>query len=394
MPRVNPAILLWARETAGLTPEEAARRLSIRDTSRATALEKLATLEGDPNTSVSRAMLLRMSKVYRRPLLTFYLSRAPQKGARGQDFRTLPADYTVTDHALVDALVREIRARQSIVREVLEAEDEAQPRGFIGKIKLSDGVSAAVQLLHDILKMSRSEYRGAPTPDEAFKRLRKHAEAAGIFVVLQGDLGNYRSQFSIETFRGFALADSIAPFVVINDQDSAPAWSFTLLHEIVHLCLGETGISGGRSESALEQFCNSAASAYLVDDAELQLLGVNNSTPQVIARKQITDFATPRHLSSTMVAYRLFRAQAISFEYWSELRKFYREMWLNARAERRERARQEETGPSYYVVRRHRVGDALIGFTRRMMADGALSTTKAATVLAVKPQGVGPLLAA
>jgi Zn-dependent peptidase ImmA (M78 family) len=339
-------------------------------------------------------MILRMSKVYRRPLLTFYLSHAPAKGARGQDFRTLPAGYTVTDDALVDALVREIRARQSIVREVLEAEDEAQAHGFIGKIKLSDGVPAAVQLLRDILKMSRSEYRGVPSSNEAFKRIREHAEAAGIFVVLQGDLGNYRSQISIETFRGFALADSIAPFVVINDQDSPQAWSFTLLHEIAHLCLGATGISGGRPETALEQFCNEAASGYLVDDAELQLLRVNTSTPQDTARQQITDFATPRHLSSSMVAYRLFRAHAISFEYWNELRQFYREMWLNARANQRERARQDETGPSYYVVRRHRVGDALIGFTRRMMADGALSTTKAARVLAVKPLGVGPLLAA
>lgn len=396
MPRVNPAILVWARETAGLTPAEAAQRLGMRDSSGLTAVEKLAQLEGAALVPppISRAMLLKMSKLYRRPLLTFYLSRVPAKGVRGQDFRTLPTDYSVSDEALVDALVREIRARQSIVREAMEAEDEALPRTFIGKIKLSDGVPAAVQLLRDLLRMSRSEYRGAASHDEAFKRLRKQAEDAGIFVLLQGDLGHYRSQISIETFRGFALADSIAPFVVLNDQDTPTAWSFTLLHEITHLCLGETGISGGRPEGALEQFCNEAASKYLVDDTELQLLGVNDVTPQDMARRQITDFARPRHLSSTMVSYRLFRTGAISFSSWNELREFYRQMWLKAKARQRERARESESGPNYYVVRRHRVGDALIGFTRRMMADGALTTTKAARVLAVKPQGVRPLLAA
>jgi Zn-dependent peptidase ImmA (M78 family) len=396
MARVNPAILVWARETAGLTPAEAAQRLGMRDTARATAVEKLAKLEGaaEAPLPLSRSMLLKMSKLYRRPLLTFYLSHAPAKGVRGQDFRMLPPDHAESDEALVDALVREIRARQSIVRDVMEAEDEAQPHWFIGRIALNNGVPAAVALLSDVLKMSRSEYRGAPSADEAFKRLRKHAEAAGIFVVLQGDLGHHRSQISVETFRGFALADSVAPFVVINDQDTPTAWSFTLLHEIVHLCLGATGISGGRPEGALEQFCNEAASAYLVDEAELQLLRVTDLTLQDTARRQITDFARPRHLSSTMVAYRLFRTGAISYEYWNELRLFYRQMWLNAKASQRERAREDEGGPSYYVVRRHRVGDALIVFTRRMMADGALSTTKAARVLAVKPQGVGPLLAA
>jgi Zn-dependent peptidase ImmA (M78 family) len=393
MPSVNSAILIWARETAGLSQTEAARRLGLRDSTRGTALHRLEALEmaGAP---VSRSLLLKMAKVYRRPLVTFYLSGVPQKGARGQDFRTLPADYSVADDALVDTLVREIRARQSIVREVMEAEDEAEPRSFIGSIKLSDGVPAAVQVLRDCLKMPLSEYRGAPSSDDAFKRLRKHAEDAGVFVVLQGDLGNYRTQISVETFRGFALADAVAPFVVINDQDSAPAWAFTLLHEVVHLCLGATGISGGRPNGAIEQFCNDVASGYLVDDAELQLLRINNSTTQDAARQQIANFARPRHLSNTMVSYRLFRRGAISFEYFTGLRDFFREMWLKSRATQRERTREAESGPNYYVVRRHRVGDALLGFTRRMMADGALSTTKAARVLAVKPQGVGPLLAA
>ena len=55
-------------------------------------------------------------------------------------------------------------------------------------------------------------------------------------------MGNYLSAIDVDVFRGFAIADDIAPFVVINDNDSVSAWSFTLLHELVHLLLGETGI--------------------------------------------------------------------------------------------------------------------------------------------------------
>ena len=45
MPTVNPEILVWARETAGLMPEEATKKLAIRDTKKTTALDRLAGYE-------------------------------------------------------------------------------------------------------------------------------------------------------------------------------------------------------------------------------------------------------------------------------------------------------------------------------------------------------------
>ena len=45
MPNVNPEILLWARETAGLTPENAGAKLGIRDARGVSALDRLAALE-------------------------------------------------------------------------------------------------------------------------------------------------------------------------------------------------------------------------------------------------------------------------------------------------------------------------------------------------------------
>ena len=38
MPRVNPEIMVWARESAGLTQEEAARKLGFRDSGISTAV--------------------------------------------------------------------------------------------------------------------------------------------------------------------------------------------------------------------------------------------------------------------------------------------------------------------------------------------------------------------
>ena len=93
-----------------------------------------------------------------------------------------------------------------------------------------------------------------------------------------------------------------------------------------------------------------------------------------------------------MVAYRLLRANRIERQTFEHLRTQFREQWRELRARHRARARKSEGAPSYYVVRRHRVGPALLGFTRRMVDSGALSTTKAARVLGVRPGQVGRML--
>jgi hypothetical protein len=65
---------------------------------------------------------------------------------------------------------------------------------------------------------------------------------------------------------------------------------------------------------------------------------------------------------------------------------------LRDRSIRRERERESEGGPSYYVVRRHRLGPALLEFARRTLSGGVLTPTKAGKILGVKPRNVEPLL--
>jgi hypothetical protein len=80
--------------------------------------------------------------------------------------------------------------------------------------------------------------------EEAFAYLRQKVESSRIFVLLLGNLGSHHTNISVEIFRGFALADKIAPLAVISDNDAVSAWCFTTLHKVAHLWLGETGVSG------------------------------------------------------------------------------------------------------------------------------------------------------
>jgi Zn-dependent peptidase ImmA (M78 family)/transcriptional regulator with XRE-family HTH domain len=390
MPMVKPSILQWARESSGLSLEEAAAKVGINEARGIVGADRLLALETEEG-EVSRPVLLKMAKTYRRPLVSFYLSSPPARGERGEDFRTLPDRHTGGE-PLVDALVRDISARQAVVRAVQVEEDEAEPLRFIGSMSRNDGVGPVLASIRQTLDLDLAAFRAQGSADAGFALLRSHVEAAGIYVLLIGNLGSHHSAIDIEAFRGFALADPIAPFVVINDQDAKTAWSFTLLHEVAHIWIGATGVSGGHVEGAIEQFCNDVASSFLLPQRELNQLTITHTTGEAEAMRMVSEFAEERLISGTMVAYRLFRADRISESTWRGLTAAFLANWLRSRAAQRERARAKDTGPNYYVVRRHRLGAALLSFVARNMSDGALTPTRASKLLGVKPRSVHTLL--
>ena len=391
MPSVNPAIMVWARATAGLTQEEAARKLGFQDSSRSSAVEKLARIEQGQK-EPSRPQLVRMAGQYRRPLLTFYLSKPPRAGERGVDFRTLPQSVDAAKEALLDALIREIRARQSMVRVMLEDEDEAESLPFVGSHRIEDGRAAVLQSLQAVLNLNATGYRAQQSASAAFDLLRGAAERAGIFVLLKGDLGNYKTALDTTVFRGFSIADEVAPFIVINHQDARPAWPFTLLHETVHLLLGHTGISGDDAENEVERFCNDVAGEFLLPARELERLALDDNGEWGAITERISAWASEFKVSRAMVAYKAYRSGLLTWETHNQLKAAYREEGQRDRERVREQARDQDGGPNYYTVRRHRLGNRIIGLAEGMMAADALSTSKAAQILGVKPRQVQPLL--
>ena len=382
MPKIKHSILQWARETSELSLEDAAGKLGLKTTKNVSAREKLAAFESGKK-EPSRSLLLRMSKQYHRPLLTFYLDRPPQTGDRGEDFRTLPEYFEQVENVYVDVLIRDIQARQSTVRDTLIDVDEENRLEFIGKYTVDDGVAHIAQAIRKVLDISLDDYRSQPSHKEAFRFLRQKAEMAGIYVLLKGNLGSYHSNIEVTAFRGFALADDIAPFIVINDRDAEAAWSFTLVHEMTHLMLGQTGVSGARAEKKIEKFCNDVASEFMlpaVEFARFQVSGFNTDS----INAEISDYAWSQKLSNSHIAYRLYRRGDIEKLLWESLRELYRSKWLENRQAVQERNRENAGGPSYYVVKRHKLG-ALVQLVQRLTYSGALTTTKAGMLLDVRP---------
>jgi Zn-dependent peptidase ImmA (M78 family) len=333
--------------------------------------------------------------VYRRPLVAFYVERPPAAAPSGEDFRTLPAERAKESAVEVETLVRDVHVRQQLVKSALEDAEEAVEHQFVASISFEQPTGQVADLLREKLGFDLQVFRNRRNVEEAFSYLRGVVERSGVFVLLIGNLGSHHSSISAEVFRGFALADPVAPFIVINDQDAKTAWSFTLLHELVHIWLGKTGISGGGyGGTKIEQFCNDVASQLLLPSAELTGWRPEFQTSTELL-EQVSAFSEERKISRALVAYRLFLAGRISQEAWNQTSRILRERWLRERELAREQAkRQGRNGPSYYVVRRHRAGGALLDFVKRSLEEGVLTPTKAGRVLGVRATNLEPLLQA
>ena len=107
-------------------------------------------------------------------------------------------------------------------------------------------------------------------------------------------------------------------------RSARTAWSFTAVHELVHLWLGQTGISGTDSENNIERYCNDVAGEFLLPASELRQLAPFLNLSVTAMAEQIGQFAQSLRVSRAMVAYRVYRAGLIGKTAWTALDKLFK----------------------------------------------------------------------
>jgi Zn-dependent peptidase ImmA (M78 family) len=242
----------------------------------------------------------------------FFLPQPPALALPVPDFRTLRDEALVEPSSdLLDTLYL-CQQRQDWYR------DHARMHGlpalpFVGSASVQDAPEAAARRLREMLGLSSEARRQLPTWTDALRQLIAKAEDAGVMVMVSSVVGsNSHRKLDVGEFRGFALADSLAPLIFLNGADSKAAQMFTLAHELAHVWLGATGVSdtqaGQVPEQQTERWCNQVAAELLMPLEELRAAHQRN----VPIPDEIQRLAREFKVSTLVALRRLFDAGTIS----------------------------------------------------------------------------------
>ncbi len=258
---ITPALLIWARERNHLTIDAASKKLGITE-------EKLASWEnGQARPTMRQAQEL--AKKFRIPFGYLYLSSPPQEKLPLPDLRTIGDQPPIPPSPDFYDLLSDVLAKQEWYREYKEDEG-AEPLQFVARYTIDDDISTVAKDIRETIGINDEMRKNAASGDEFFRDLVKASESIGILVLRSGVVGNdTRRILNVEEFRGFAISDDLAPLVFINSRDAKAAQIFTLAHEIVHIWIGQTGISKPDYRqpnygNMIERFSNRIAAEVLV----------------------------------------------------------------------------------------------------------------------------------
>ena len=332
---VKPELLRWARERAGADVDALVRKFP-----------KYRQWESGETRPTFR-QLESFARTVHAGVGYFFMPEPPDEPFPIPDFRTVGGAPVGKPSLNLLHTVYLCQRRQDWYREFARAEGE-DPLPFVGSARPSDDVETTAARMRAALGFDLEERRDLPTWTEALRGFVAGADALGVLVMVSGVVGNNpHRRLDPEEFRGFALADDLAPLVFVNGADARAAQTFTLAHELAHLWLGETALSDSRPDSvprrAVESWCNRVAAELL---APISVVRAEYREEEDLDAA-LERFARRFKVSRLVALRRLHDAGGLTRE---EFRRAY--------AAERERLRNlpKSVGGSFYPTLRSRVG--------------------------------------
>lgn len=318
---VNGAVIEWARIRSGFTYTQIAQKLKVNEA------QIVAWEKNDAHPPFDKAQ--QIAEFLGVPFGYLFLSNAPEEKIPIKDFRLLPDSYRPSSNLL--NLINDVLLRRDWYREFLE-EDGEKPIAFVGAFTARDDPKTVAADIRSKLHISPALRMSSYSWNDYMGALARHAEEARILVMRSSVVGhNTSKRLSRQEFQGFAISDKFAPVVFINSADFIAAQTFTLIHELAHIWIGQSAISNpdpttlytpsgpALSVGRIEQFCNQVAVEALVPRLEF-----TDEWKRSVEREVMIDQLS-RHfwVSNVVIIRRAFELEKISrAEFFVLLEKF------------------------------------------------------------------------
>lgn len=334
---VKPKILVWARESAGLDIETAAKKLG-------TSPERVSSWENsntDDRPTIKQ--LQKMASVYKRPLSIFYLQDVPFTFQVLHDYRRLPGSRLRT---YSPELVFEQRLANQRREQALELATElgVEPSSFDHIASLEDDSEEIADRIRKILGISIVEQYSWSDQRIAFNGWRQKVEDAGVMVF-------QISRVPSDEVSGFAISHDVFPVIAINRKNTPHTRrTFSLLHELTHLMLRRSGVSEHDvdaerppEEQHVEIFCNAVAAAVIMPREHFLTDELVRGRQQRDWRdEEISVVAEKFGASREAIVRRLFTFAHVSRDFYEAKRAQYGREWRQQIARQKEEFKGKE----------------------------------------------------
>ncbi len=370
---ITSAILKWARESANIAVEEAAKRVK-------TSPQRILSWENEEDYP-TLVQAKKLANYYRRPFSIFFLPNVPQDYLPLQDFRRDGSRQIDTASIF---MIREIQEKQQWLSDFLE-DNEESPLSFIGKYTISSDPQIVAKDILDTLNIDPLHYKDPPLKEWLFK-----SERRGIYISRASHFHS-RMVFERDLVQGFAIADSYAPFVFINTKNYDAPQLFTLLHELAHLWIAKSGISNDidldfdqpkqADINPVEIFCNQVAANALMPDQLMVQIGKNIYDSYIEVYRQARNIG----VSSIAFLYRAYSMNIISesvYQEYKEQARIQYEAYLEKERMRKEEAKRKDiSGPPQYLLRVNKNGRSFTRIVLDAYNSGTVAPTVASSLL-------------
>ncbi|WP_316233931.1 XRE family transcriptional regulator [Bradyrhizobium sp. SZCCHNR1098] len=369
-PALNPQMLKWAREWRGRTLEEAARRVGKT----AEDIAEWESTPGGPTVRQARAL----ADFYDRQFLEFFLATPPpiQEPQLVTDFRLhrdAPNPKETRELRIIQAWAE---AKRTNALDLFEEIDDAPPSipDELYSRAGSDPEEAA-ERVRRILSFPFSEQAKLPASrqEQLPTILRKKLEGVGILTLKHSGLADFQA-------RGICIFATPLPIVVFGNESPA-AQAFTLAHELAHVSLKESGISGKRSKdaAAIERWCDQFAAAFLMPRSEVVALLGPPHRPQLedMRDEWINGIASHFRVSPHAMLIRLVHLGYVKASfYWSVKKPLF---------DAQEASYKSFGRPKYYGSRyRSSLGNLYTGLVLEAWNSGRITNHSAAEYMGIK----------
>ena len=372
---INGKMLIWARERASLEIDRLAK-----GTVTAHKIKAWEAGDGYPTQAQAMSLAQKLGISY---AMLFMPTVPPPDNPPIPDLRTLSGQQLRNPSLDFRNVLNSTLIRQDWLRDE-RCDRGKKPLGYVGRFTVSsepNKVAADMRRTLDLAPQGRAEC----SDFEAFiKHLVSRAEDIGILVMRSAIVGHdTHRKLDVREFRGFALSDTIAPVVFINDADAKAAQVFTLAHELAHIWIGADGVSDRRpnqqkdSANTIEVFCDKVAAELLVPEAEFAR--VWRDGPLMSSAR-----ATAQHFRvSTLVALRRAKdLNRISLDKFIEAVNAEYARFRDIDRKKREKQKEKETsGGNFWASFEIRNGNALNSAVVTAVTTSRATFTEASTLL-------------